>query len=324
LGSDARAKFLPAMRVTLIHNPGAGGSGQPVAEDLKRLIRAAGHEVAYRSCKVEGWEAHLDEPADLIAVAGGDGTVGLVAKHLAGRNVALTVLPMGTANNIARTLSLAEIPVERLIAGWAQGRRTRLDIGAAAGPWGRSAFVEGAGVGLFAWTLPQADASRTLANLDSADDKIVYALGLLKERLRHSPAIRIEATLDGRDVSGTYVMFEAMNMRYIGPNLYLAPASDPGDARLDVVTVPEAERERFLDYLSSWQKGRMREPRLPCFRGRRLQMHWGGFEVHIDDRIWPAGNETPARDASSIDIDLRGDAVALLLPAVRTGPEPSA
>jgi diacylglycerol kinase family enzyme len=326
LGSDARSEFLPAMRVTVIHNPGAGDSGTPAGEEIKRMVCEAGHEPAYRSCKSEGWEACLDEPTELIAVAGGDGTVGLVARRLAGRDVPITVLPMGTANNIARSLGLAGTPVEQLVAGWAQGRRAKVDIGAASGPWGRSAFVEGVGAGVFAWTLPQADASRTLASLDRAEDKIVYALELLKERLRRCPAMRVEATLDGRDVSGTYVMFEAMNMRYVGPNLYLAPDGDPGDGRLDVVTVPEADRDRFVDYLSSWQDGRMREPHLPAFRGRNLRMHWGGFAVHLDDRIWPAeDDETPARDSTKIEIGFRGEAVAFLLPpAVRTGRESSA
>ena len=324
MGSDARFEFL-TVRVTLIHNPGAGDSGSPAGEALKRSIRDAGHELDYLSCKVDGWEAKLDEPTDLFAVAGGDGTVGVVARRVAGRDVPVTVLPMGTANNIARSLGLADTPVERLVAGWAQGRRVKLDIGTATGPWGRSAFVEGAGAGLFAWTMPQADASRTLASIDRADDRIVYALGLLKEKLRRCPAIRIEATLDGRDVSGAYVLFEAMNMRYIGPNLYLAPESDPGDARLDVVTVPEADRDRFFDYLSSWQDGRMREPRLPSFRGRRLQMHWGGFEMHLDDRIWPAQGEAPARDTSTIDLGFGGESVAFLLPpAVRAARESSA
>jgi len=308
------------MRVTLVHNPGAGDSGQPAGDELQRLFRGAGHDVAYLSSKAEGWEARLDEPADLIAVAGGDGTVARVAKRLAGRDVPLAVLPMGTANNVARTLGLADVPVERLVAGWAQGRRARLDIGAASGPWGTSAFVEGAGVGLFAWTLPQADASRRLADLDRADDKIVYALELLKKKLRRCPAIRIEATLDGRDVSGTYVLFEAMNMRFIGPNLYLAPASDPGDGLIDVVTVPESDRARFFDYLSSWQDGRLRDPRLHSFRGRRLRMRWGGFEVHLDDRTWLGEGETAPGGAREIEIGFRDEAVTYLLPpALRTG-----
>ena len=303
------------MRVTLIHNPEAGDGGQPGAEDLKRLVRAAGHEVSYVSSEAAGWEAVLERPADLIAVAGGDGTVGGVAKRLAGRGVPLTALPMGTANNIARTLGLSDIPTERLIAGWADARRERLDLGAAKGPWGTSRFIEGAGIGLFAWTMPHADKSRALAELDEADAKIVYALQMLKNRLERSPAIRLEATLDGKDVSGTYVMFEAMNMRYVGPNLYLAPDSDPGDGCLDIVFVTEPERRKFCEYLSSWQKGKMREPNLRRRRGKRLQLHWNGFEVHFDDDVWPQKKDAPAREGGNIEIRLGGEAVEFLCPA---------
>jgi len=46
LGCDARAEFL-SMRVTLVHNPGAGDSGQPAGDELQRLLRGAGHDVAY-------------------------------------------------------------------------------------------------------------------------------------------------------------------------------------------------------------------------------------------------------------------------------------
>src|SRR5207244_757183 len=146
----------------------------PGGERLKNLVRAEGHEVLYRSSKDDHWASILERPADLIAVAGGDGTVGRVAKRIAGRGVPLTVLPMGTANNIARTLGLADVPVERLIAGWKHARRVRFDIGTARGPWGSSRFIEGVGLGLFAWTLPEADASWTLENLDQADAKIAY------------------------------------------------------------------------------------------------------------------------------------------------------
>ena len=68
------------MRVTLIHNPVAGCEEQPTADELKSLIRAAGHEVVYKSCKDLDWTRALDDPGDLVAVAGGDGTAGIAVK----------------------------------------------------------------------------------------------------------------------------------------------------------------------------------------------------------------------------------------------------
>jgi diacylglycerol kinase (ATP) len=73
------------VRVTLIHNPGAGKQGRNGAGRLVALLSEAGHAVRYQSSKDDGWEQTLEEPADLVAVAGGDGTVSRVARRLAGR-----------------------------------------------------------------------------------------------------------------------------------------------------------------------------------------------------------------------------------------------
>jgi diacylglycerol kinase (ATP) len=302
------------MRVTLIHNECAGDEEQPSAQQLRDMLRSAGHDVSYRSARGDDWTAALSEPVDLIAVAGGDGTIGRVAQRMAGSSIALAVLPMGTANNISRTLRIADTPLERLISSWDRARIRKLDIGIARGPWGCRRFIEGLGVGVFAWTMPEADASVTLASLANADSKIAYALQMLKDRLAHSAPITLTATLDGDELSGDYVLFEAMSTQYIGPNLYLAPHGDPGDGYLDVVMVTEAERERLIDYLSSWQNGELRRPELPTRRGRHLAMQWTGFHVHIDDDIWPEDGATPLAAPAPIDVTLEAQALSVLVP----------
>lgn len=302
------------MRVTLIHNAGAGDDDQPNAKQLSQLIRSAGHALTYRSTHDDDWAAALNEPADVIAVAGGDGTIGRVARRMAGGGIPLAVLPMGTANNISRTLGLVDLPFEKLVAGWHLMRIRKLDVGIANGPWGRRRFTEGLGVGVFAWILPEADASGTLASLEEADHKITYALQMLKDRLQACPPITLRATLDGDDLSGDYVLFEAMNTQYIGPNLYLAPHANPGDGRLDVVMVTDAERDRLLDYLSSWQNGEFRRPQLPTRRGEHLEMQWTGFHLHIDDEIWPDDGTMSAAPAP-IDVTVEAQALSFLAPA---------
>ena len=63
------------MKVVLIHNPDAGSDSQPSGDELARLIGDAGHSVLSQSSKHVDWQRVLEEPADLIAVAGGDGVV---------------------------------------------------------------------------------------------------------------------------------------------------------------------------------------------------------------------------------------------------------
>src|SRR5262245_23742673 len=139
------------MKVTLIHNPSAGEGDRSDADEIIAIIRAAGHQVAYQSSKEKNWQAALEQPADLVAVAGGDGTVGKVARPLLGRSIPIAVVPQGTANNLAHTLELMGIPLKQLVASWATARHLAFDIGVAGGPWGQDNFLESLGTGLFAW-----------------------------------------------------------------------------------------------------------------------------------------------------------------------------
>ncbi|TMA83666.1 MAG: hypothetical protein E6J74_35775 [Deltaproteobacteria bacterium] len=145
------------MRVTLIHNPDAGDGDQPSGDEILSLMRSAGYSAVYQSSKEPGWEKALEEPADIVAVAGGDGTVGKVAKRLIGKHTPIAILPLGTANNIATSLNLIDPPIEHLIAGWAIARRMKYDVGIASGPWGSTCFIEGLGVGLFGDTMSRLD-----------------------------------------------------------------------------------------------------------------------------------------------------------------------
>lgn len=301
------------VRVTLIHNPGAGDDDQPDAEALKALVRAAGHDVRYQACRDETWAAVLDEPADIVAVAGGDGTVGRVAKKLIGRKLPVAPLPLGTANNISKTLGLTDLTLEEIVAGWDLERHTAFDAGVAKGPWGSRYFVEGMGVGLFACTIPVADESKTLASLSDADAKVSYALGMLQQRLARCPPHALELKLDGKDMSGDYVLFEAMNMEFVGPNLYLAPDIAPTDGLLDIVLVTTAERDKLNESLATWQGGELVRPNLTRHRAARVQMEWTGFEVHFDDEPWPTEKQDGAA-LRHIELSVERNALSFLTP----------
>jgi diacylglycerol kinase family enzyme len=299
------------VRVTLIHNPGAGRQDAGRAGELQRFLEGHGYDVRYQSAKDEGWKSALKKPADMIVVAGGDGTVAKVTRRMVGRGIPLGLLPSGTANNIARTLGLVERPFEDLVRGWQRGRRVKLDVGVAKGPWGERYFVEGVGAGVFASLLAN-PASESFKRRDHAVER---ALARLKAHAVDCEAVELYARLDGKDISGRYLMLEALNLRYVGPNLHLATESQPGDGQLDVIMVSENERERLLYYLDHWQDNRERLAVLPSLRGQRFELEWSGFPLHIDDKLKPGPKDGPEEIAGKVEARLEGDTVEFLVPA---------
>src|SRR5438128_2073470 len=136
------------MRIVLLHNPKAG-NGEHEAEELIEALQKAGHDAVYQSSKKKGIKKALQRQIDLVLAAGGDGAVGKVARRLIGSRIPLSVLPLGTANNLARMLGFA-VPANKVIERLSAGKRRGFDVGVARGPWGTRYFFEGAGAGLFA------------------------------------------------------------------------------------------------------------------------------------------------------------------------------
>jgi diacylglycerol kinase (ATP) len=297
------------VRVTLVHNPGAGSSAS-TRPDLEKLLKGAGHQVRYQSAKEDGWKSALKEPADLVVVAGGDGTVGRVTRGMAGRGAPMALLPSGTANNIARALGQLERPFEELVRGWESGRRLRLDVALAKGPWGERYFVEGLGIGLFASLLGRSEVARPRKSKQPVED----ALRRLRRLAEECEAIEVAADVDGEDISGRYVLLEALNLPYVGPNLHLAPDSQPGDGHFEVVLLSESERPRLLQYLDQWQENRERLAVLPSRRGRRLRLDWTGCALHIDDRLQPKADAKVREMAGPVEARMDGTTVEFLVP----------
>ena len=272
-----------SLHVVLLHNPSSGDERHS-AETLSALVRRAGHSVDYRSTAEEGWEDALSRPADLLAIAGGDGTVGVVLRRLGdGRGRPVTVIPLGSANNIARSLGLAGRDPAELVARWPDAPRRGYRLGAAAAADDAATFVETAGGGLFAESLRR-------AGVDDAtgEDKVLLGLRLLRRLVDELPAQRWEVELDGRDHGGPCLAVEAMTVGWTGPNVPLAPDADPGDAVLDVVVVRERHRAGLASYLDARLDGGCPgPPDLSRTRCRTATLAAPpGCPLRIDDRAW--------------------------------------
>ena len=301
------------MQVTLIHNAAAGDDSAPDANALVRMITNAGHIVRYQSARDEHWTAALDEPADLVVAAGGDGTVGRVARRMVGRGRPMTAISLGTANNIARSLGLTDMPLEDQIAGWRAARPAALDAGQADGVWGRRVFVEGLGIGLFASLMAEGDRKRHRGP-QGAQRTVASAVHALAERLGRQRAKRVQATLDGADISGEYLLFAVMNVQFVGPNLYLAPNGHPADGLLDIVMVRRADRQSLSDSLAEWEAGHLTPPRLPTVQGRVMVIGPGRHAVHVDDWLTPLDPRVADPTQARIEVQVRAGALEFLLP----------
>jgi diacylglycerol kinase family enzyme len=239
-----------------------------------------------------------------------------VTKRLVGKHLPVTILPMGTANNIAVMLGLKGRPLDQLIAGWNSAQPIKFDVGAVSGPWGATHFIEGLGIGTFTETMSRLDARSNvdLPHGGHADKKLQSVLEILKIRLEGCPAVRLKLSLDGRDLTGEYVMMEAMNIRSIGPNLCLAPDADPGDGLLDVVLVSDHEREKLQRYLSEQIAGRTAALEITFHRGRQLRIECDEMRIHIDDDVWPSHGEHPPYSPMIIDAGLHSESLEMLVP----------
>jgi diacylglycerol kinase family enzyme len=277
------------MRITLVYNPKAGEGLD--GRDLTALLEGAGHNV--RAVPRKGkWQAALAKPTDLVVAVGGDGTITQVAVALAGTPVPMAILPMGTANNVGKTLELLG-DARPVVASWDHIEPQPFDLGTVSGPWQESLFVESFGAGAIASLITardDIDASAVL--LGRVTDRSLHRLGVL---LDEEPMRAWSVSIDGAQHDGEYVAVEIMNIRFVGPNLPLAPDADPRDGMLEVVLIGPQECEALRDYLT----GRLTLaaadlPPLPVLRGRDIRLDVpAGVRLHLDDGAWPDDTALP-------------------------------
>src|SRR6478736_8771452 len=70
----------------------------------------------------------LKQGADLVIAAGGDGTVRCVAEVLAGGDIPMGLLPLGTGNLLARNLGMDVTDFDGAMAGALTGAERKIDV----------------------------------------------------------------------------------------------------------------------------------------------------------------------------------------------------
>jgi len=231
--------------VWLIVNPHSGGGrGMRRLPDAEAALTRLGleHRTHCTTSLEHGRELAREgaETGALVATLSGDGLIGAVAGVLAGRDDALLgILPGGRGNDLARTLGIPLDDVAAACAVLRDGAPRPLDLGCV----GDRPFVGIASLGF------DSDANRIANEAPSWLGQAVYAYGALRALAAWRPA-RFDIEADGapaRSVTG-YSVGMANNSAY-GGGMYAAPHASLDDGLLDLVTVRDMPKHRFLTQL---------------------------------------------------------------------------
>jgi diacylglycerol kinase (ATP) len=298
-------------RVQILHNPGAGDEKYN-REHLVELLEKNGYQCTYLSTKQDKWK-NFDSNVDLLVIAGGDGTVRKVAGQILSRKLldkpgALLVLPLGTANNIGRSLKLST-SIREALGSFHSYQSKTFDVGRIYNVSGAEYFLESVGFGVFPALIEE---SKKKPSKEPEDLPLEEKIRLAQKRLydivvSYEPVFcRIE--IDGNEYTGRYLLLEVMNTPSFGPRLDLSPASDPGDGSFEVVMVPENDRQKFLDYLHGKITDRKEDYNIEAIKGTNIKISWVGNQAHVDDQFIELENGT------EVKIRLRNELLSFLTP----------
>ena len=300
------------MQIILMHNPKAGDAKHG-KKQLMAALAKAGHQVTYQSTKKNNYKKALKKSADLVIAAGGDGTVGKVGRELLDSGIPLSVLPLGTANNLARSLGFIG-PVEKIIRQLKRGKKRAFDVGVARAPWGKRHFFESLGGGLLADYVRKAKREDKKTKGLSKEQEMTRHVALLRRMLHDYPTQEWKIEIDGKDVSGQYLLWEAMNIRSVGPALYLASNAATHDGHLDFVDAREEDRSLFITYLDFWLAGRRKKFPLQISRFRQLKVVSKNPTLHLDGKSWP-DKKRKRKGPTTIEVTVKPSALVILQPA---------
>ncbi len=249
----------PSARVKVIVNPVSGKKGGITTntagpDDVRRVLEAQGIKAdIYETRAAEDGTVlameSLDERYDLVVACGGDGTVDDVAAALMGSGGVMGILPLGSANNVARMLHVP-FELENAARLLQEGEIKCIDVGRI----GKRAFLETAGIGMDAALFPlmtQVDKGAYLSLFEAA-----------RTFLNWRPHT-MWLTIDGVMIRVRALMVLVANGPYWGYSVPLAPDAKVDDHRFDVIVFENISKWEFVRHIlaSLLGRGKARDPR---------------------------------------------------------------
>ena len=236
---------LPPRRALLLVNPNARNGGLPL-DAIRQTLQEGGIEpfepAEFSDCAAT-ITRHASE-ADLVIVGGGDGTMNAAAPALVETGLPLGILPLGTANDLARSLSLPFDPIAaaRCIL---EEEPKPVDLGWVNGHY----YFNVASVGFSADL-----AAELTAEAKARWGTIGYAIAAFR-LLRRARPFRVEIEHDGTTEVVTTIQASVGNGRHYGGGMTVSADATVDDGKLDFYSLEVAHWWRLIALLPALRRG---------------------------------------------------------------------
>jgi YegS/Rv2252/BmrU family lipid kinase len=254
--------------IHLIYNPCAGGLIRKNVPRLARAIavlRECGHTVVERPTTCAGdatalTRSSVRDGADLILVAGGDGTINEVLNGMVHSDTPMAVLPAGTANVLARELGLG-VSLRRAARRLSELVPARISVGllqAAGAPARHFLLMAGAG-------LDAAIVSDVQPEFKKRIGKLAYWLAGFSQIRRRLPQLEVVA----EEWTCRTGFALSSRVRNYGGDLEIAQQVTILDDDFEVVAFEGEDAVSYLKYLGGLIVGNL--PSVPGVHMKRAR-----------------------------------------------------
>ena len=256
------------MKLTILLNPAAGRQkGRRRLAEALEMLRRAGVEPTIRESRsgqhlVElARQAEAEKP-DVVVSAGGDGTHHYVLNGLAGTQIPLGILSLGTGNDFAKGLGIPREP-EKAARALLGGRPKPIDLARI----GSTLYHCIAGVGFDSVVTRFAN-----EQVRWVSGSPRYAWAILRCLKFYRPH-RLEIRSDVIDFTGDVIFVTIGNNRSYGGGLTMAPRARLDDGLLDVCIVPAMSKLELLRWVPATYRGEhLAHPGMGYFQTPRVTL----------------------------------------------------
>jgi len=227
-------------KILIIYNPHAGQKKRGLFAQTLALLRTASAEIDIKETTYAGHAREIakkykDGPYHKICAAGGDGTINEVLNGLYPCNLPLGIIPLGTANVLAKEILPAETPVI-ISKAIMEGTPKHCWLGKIEAQY-------------FSLMVSMGPDAQTVLNVNlsikKAIGKAAYALSFLKEIIFYRP-VKYQVTIDGAVQQASAVIIS--KGKYYGGRYICAPDADLEKREFHIVLFKKTGRFSALGY----------------------------------------------------------------------------